>query len=230
MALAEDKQETYWLSIAALVFGVLGLIILPFALVAIVAGIVAVIKIKKDARLKGSALAIAGIVLGCVGVLTSIIIFSLIVLNWGTGYVESTAADVSSQKSGQENYFAVCNQDVKLKLETFGGVQQICHGGSGASGYLIFQVSNQGEKDIDALNVFVVGSKNGIINHLVTNSSVAIAESVYKNMTYDYTQYGDINKVEIIPALKIPGFESYYYCTEAKVAVSYLQIPSCSGM
>jgi hypothetical protein len=63
-------------AIAALVFGVLGLLVLPivFSVLAVVLGALSVRATRRDRALGGRGLAIAGIVLGIVGLLVGLVL------------------------------------------------------------------------------------------------------------------------------------------------------------
>ena len=73
---AAGGQRTSGKAIAALVCGIISLIVLPiiFTPIAIVLGVIALQETKRDPTLQGRGMAIAGIVLGPIGLIAGIIV------------------------------------------------------------------------------------------------------------------------------------------------------------
>jgi general secretion pathway protein G len=75
------KAKTSALSIWSLVCGILGLIVFPFSIPAMIVGIIGILRINKSAgMLKGLGLAIAGIILGFLSFIAWLLIFLLLII------------------------------------------------------------------------------------------------------------------------------------------------------
>ena len=67
-------------AIAAFILGIVGLLLFPLAVAAVIFGVIALNKIKSDSSLGGKGLAIAGIVLGVIGILIGILILPFLII------------------------------------------------------------------------------------------------------------------------------------------------------
>ena len=78
-----QPAKTSGMATAALILGLAGLLFgFLTAIPAIVFGILGIIQTNKDPNLKGKGMAIAGVVLGGVILVTSVLMFILIVTSW----------------------------------------------------------------------------------------------------------------------------------------------------
>ncbi len=124
-----------------------------------------------------------------------------VVMNWGRSYVQETAEDVRT-KSDRD---VECSQDVKIEVQKIDDVPQMCYGGESATGFLDFTIYNSGHKDIESLTVSIIGKTDIYTNTSVNGTAMNKGHLVRKNMSYDYSTYGAIQLVKIVPEVKIGG-------------------------
>lgn len=124
-----------------------------------------------------------------------------VVMNWGRSYVSETAENVRT-KSDRD---VKCSQDVNIEIQKIDTTPQICYGGSGSAGFLDFTVYNSGHMDIESLTVTIIGRTDIYTNTSINSTSIRVGNAKRKNMSYDYSTYGAIQLVKLVPEVKIGG-------------------------
>lgn len=147
-----------------------------------------------------------------------------VVMNWGRTYVEDTAASV---KEGADKA-RICSQDVGVKLVEINDIKQVCYGGSGSSGYIDMTVFNNGNRDIEYVGVIVYGSANIMTNISINGTAMNVSRPMKLNLTYSYTSYGTVRKVEIVPEVKIGGVLTR--CGGNALDIESAELINCSNM
>lgn len=135
-----------------------------------------------------------------------------VVMNWGRGYVESTA-QFAQQKS---DLAMQCSMEVRAKILTLDNVPQICYN----STHVKFTLENNGLTTLNQLQITLIGG-NAVNTTLYTNLSLAQAEVKIFNVTYDNTTLGAIKQVRITPGTKS------ILCPESAVTVSGDNLLTC---
>jgi len=94
-------------------------------------------------------------------------------------------------------------RNVEIKIRNIDG-SEICFGGFGTNGYINFIIDNTGSIEISGLAVWVVGDKGtrlfDIDNLLIKKGS--LYDKMDKEVTYDFTKFGNIKQVQFIPKIK----------------------------
>lgn len=145
-----------------------------------------------------------------------------VVMNWGRSYVENTAESVR-QKSDRD---IQCSQDVKLKFQSISNVPQICYGGGGENGYIRFMIYNDGTVKVDSISVNIIGVSSIISNSSINGTAISVSNLLRKNVTYDYTSYGDIQLVKIVPHVTINGINTT--CPGSALERSSAEMRNCT--
>jgi flagellin-like protein len=130
-----------------------------------------------------------------------------VVMNWGRTYVEETAE--KAQKTS--NTKVSCSMDVNLKYVTLNGRKQICYNES--EDVIRFTLQNSGSKTIEGIDVQVIGAEDFYIT-TISNSSIRSSFLLKTNITYDFTTYGDIQKVSLIPKISVEGENDPVPCSD----------------
>ena len=116
-------------------------------------------------------------------------------------------------------------RNVEIKLRDIDSAEA-CYGGFGSNGYINFIIDNTGSADISGLAIWVVGDKEtrlfDIDGILVKKGS--IYDKKDKEVTYDFTKFGNINQIQFIP--KIRPEQSTEICP--KNAIKAEKIGICS--
>jgi flagellin-like protein len=146
-----------------------------------------------------------------------------VVMNWGRTYVTQTAQDVKSSSDVE----LACEQDVGLDWVEIGGVDQICYGGESSSGFIFFMVKNTESTKIESLGMNVIGSTNVLSNSSINGTSIEKGKVLRKNITYDYSTYGSIDLIELVPEVKIGGV--LQICSKHTLSKSSSALRNCSA-
>ena len=116
-------------------------------------------------------------------------------------------------------------RNVEIKLRDIDSAEA-CYGGFGSNGDINFIIDNTGSADISGLAIWVVGDKEtrlfDIDGILVKKGS--IYDKKDKEVTYDFTKFGNINQIQFIP--KIRPEQSTEICP--KNAIKAEKIGICS--
>ena len=114
---------------------------------------------------------------------------------------------------------------VEAKIRNIEG-SEICYGGFGQSGYINFIIDNVGEKDVNGFAIWIIGDKGtrlfDLDNILIKKNS--LFEKKGKDVTYDFTTFGNIKKVQFVP--KIKSEQTTEICP--KNTIEALKIGICS--
>ncbi len=145
-----------------------------------------------------------------------------VVMNWGRSYVEDTA-EATRQKADRD---VQCSQDVRLKFQSIASVPQICYGGGGENGFVKFIVANDGSIKLDAVSVTIIGASSIITNSSINGTAMPVSSILRKNISYDYTTYGEIQLIKIIPHVTIGGINTS--CPGNSLEKSFAEMRNCS--
>ena len=111
-----------------------------------------------------------------------------VVMNWGLSLNLGKSEDAC--------------RNVEIKIRNIDSVEA-CFGGFGQNGYINFIIDNLGI-DINGLAVWIVGDKGtrlfDIDNIVVKKNS--LYDKKDKEVSYDFTQFGNIKQVQFIPKVK----------------------------
>jgi len=112
-----------------------------------------------------------------------------VVMNWGLNLDLGKSADKC--------------RSIEMKLREIDSAEA-CFGGFGQNGYINFVIDNTGTDDISGLAIWIVGDKGTRLFEL--DSILIKKDSLYdkkdKEVSYDFTAYGNINQVQFIPKAK----------------------------
>ncbi|MBI2647323.1 hypothetical protein HYW99_02505 [Candidatus Woesearchaeota archaeon] len=94
--------------------------------------------------------------------------------------------------------------NVELKIRNI-GVNEVCFGGIGANGYINFILDNTGAIDINGVAIWIIGDK---ATRLFDLDNIVIQKNTLftkndKEISYDFTAYGNIKQIQFIPKIKI---------------------------
>lgn len=145
-----------------------------------------------------------------------------VVMNWGRSYVQDTMTSVQ-QKSDLERQ---CSSDVSIEIQEIAGRPQICYGGGGVDGYVKFMVTNKGTINIDGLRIEIIGISDIQSNASLNGTSMAISATKRKNVSYDYTVFGEIQLIKITPLVTIAGRNTS--CSGRAIQRSFTDLRNCS--
>jgi len=146
-----------------------------------------------------------------------------VIMNWGRGFVQDRTAEVEKTTEIETS----CALDVQLHISEIGGTPEICFGGSDTAGYLEFTLENDGRKDIKELGI-VIGGQTGIYQNSSLNSSEIIAGgAIFKNISYDFSQYGPMKYVRFIPKIDIGGVTTV--CSGSSLQKDSEELRNCTA-
>ena len=111
-----------------------------------------------------------------------------VVMNWGL------SLSLGKSEDGCRN--------VEIKIRSLDSAD-VCFGGFGQNGYINFIIDNVGI-DISGLAIWIVGDKGtrlfDLDNILIKRGS--LYEKKDKEVSYDFTQFGNIKQIQFIPKVK----------------------------
>lgn len=114
-------------------------------------------------------------------------------------------------------------RNVEIKLRNIDSAEA-CYGGFGSNGYINFIIDNTGSADISGLAIWVVGGEGtrlfDIDGILVKKGS--IYDKKDKEITYDFTKFGNINQIQVIPKIR-PG-QSTEICPKSAIKAEKIGI------
>ena len=141
-----------------------------------------------------------------------------VVMNWGKGFVEATAKDVSD-KSAQD---FTCQQDIQLGIKEIAGVPKICYN---TTGYIKVMLENTGRSDISGIQYAVFDNENNM--NITQNTSLTLAGGgVSAYMMVPDGLNGSIAQVEFTPMIKPKGQSLSQLCSKNSLVIT--DIIECS--
>lgn len=112
-----------------------------------------------------------------------------VVMNWGLSLNLGKSTDTC--------------RNVEIKIRNI-DVAEVCFGGFGQNGYINFILDNTGAIDINGLAIWIVGDKGtrlfDLDNVLIKKGS--LYDKKDKEVTYDFSTFGNIKQVQFIPKIK----------------------------
>lgn len=146
-----------------------------------------------------------------------------VVMNWGRGYVEDTAA-FAREKSDTE---VKCSMDVRMSIGKLDKEQVICYNVTdiedpNENGTVYFLLENGPSVELEGLQVRLIG--NGTNDPFIAeleNLTIKKAYSRYINVTYDDDELEHIKQIKIIPQIKSQG--KLIYCPDNALTIDDLE-------
>ncbi len=124
-----------------------------------------------------------------------------VVMNWGRGYVEETAAFAKEKSNTQIG----CAMDLGLKFHRIGGVLQVCYNDTTPSSSLLkFTIENSGTRDIEKIQATLIGEKQINVTE-IENSTIGKAYIQRFNITYDNGTLGSMQQLKVTPFISVDG-------------------------
>ena len=112
-----------------------------------------------------------------------------VVMNWGLNLNLGKSADKC--------------RNVEIKIRNI-GVAEVCYGSFGSNGFINFIIDNTGSTEISGLAIWIIGDKGTWLSDLdnITIKKGALFEKKDKDVSYDFSKFGNINQVQFIPKIK----------------------------
>jgi flagellin-like protein len=160
-----------------------------------------------------------------------------VVMNWGRGYVEDTA-NMARERSDAE---VTCTAEVELQAVEIDNTPQVCWNKSddGKTGYIFFILENPKEKEIEDIELRLIGSDTRVPLNIVNFSKEEIDdyyndddiklianEAQLMQVNYSYEDYGDPMQIKITPYIKAGG--NIVAC--ASNAAVFTNLKQCSNV
>jgi len=132
-----------------------------------------------------------------------------VVMNWGLNLSIGKSADVCSS--------------VEVKVRKLDGAE-VCYGGADANGYINFIIDNSGDTDINGLTIWMIGDKGEKLFDLddIIIKKDSLFDKEDKEVSYDFTKYGNIKQVQFIP--KVKAKQKTEICTKSAIKVEKIGI------
>lgn len=147
-----------------------------------------------------------------------------VIMNWGRGFVQDRTADVEKTTKIETG----CALDVDFEISERKGTPQICYAGGGSQGYVEFTLENTGKRDIKKIAIVIEGELGIFQNSSLNGTSMLAGVGATKqNITYSYTQYGNIEYVRFTPVIDIAGVDTP--CSGSSVQLDISEIKNCSA-
>ena len=145
-----------------------------------------------------------------------------VVMNWGRGYVESTAEQAEAQSAEK----IACSMDTSLDVVQVGNNMKLCIDNATSSTYLNFTLINSGSIPIKGLQISEI-RYSGAFTQTSYYPTTAVAKSklVYTGVNLTGT-FSTIEQVEIAPIILIRGVE--VVCLEHSIRKLSTEIGVCS--
>lgn len=143
-----------------------------------------------------------------------------VVMNWGKGFVESTAKDVGDKS----NMDLACQQDVMLSVKEIGNSPKICYNTTSAHIEVILE--NSGTRDITGMQIAIFDSSDNM--NISTNSTLSIAAGAVSNkLTLEHSlETNEIVQVEFTPMILPKGFTTSQLCSKNALVVDDISVCS----
>lgn len=116
-------------------------------------------------------------------------------------------------------------RNVDIKIRNIDSVE-VCFGGFGKNGYINFIIDNIGSVDVDGLAIWIIGDKSTRLFDL-DNTPIkkgTLYDKKDKEVTYDFTIFGNIKEVQFIP--KVKADQATEVCTKNVVKAEKVGICS----
>jgi flagellin-like protein len=140
-----------------------------------------------------------------------------VVMSYGSAYYsdrEVSAAAVSSPNDA-------CDA-ISLSVYRIADKEQICYGGTGAAGFVNFMLDNQGNGDIDELQVSIIGEKGTQENRIAQLIGKGqLYDKRDKTAKYNFDANGVIYQVQVRPYIKVQG--QMQVCINKQITVANIQ-------
>ncbi|MFP4112589.1 MAG: DUF4190 domain-containing protein [Candidatus Woesearchaeota archaeon] len=215
MAAKNKKKETNILAILSLIFS----LIVPFSIVGLVLGIVALANIKKNPEQDGKGLAIAGIVISSLMLLISLALVAMIPFFIISG-AKSYVYDYAEQSEVIRDSNVMCDIGARISLNQQEADKPICYDAS--ENMLIVRISNKGNNSVSQVNMNIAGSNSMMFREI--NKNIDAGEKITLRAEYYADDYGDITHVSLVPVIN-DGNDNTIICHDAALMIT--EIPLC---
>lgn len=136
-----------------------------------------------------------------------------VVMNWGKGFVETTAKDTENKA----NLDLACEQSLSFGVKTIGQTPKVCFNTT----HVKVMLENTGSVDITGMQIMFFNNDSDSYNF--ENDTLTIpAGSVTKFMSINHNLTGDIVQVEFIPKITPKGSVSSQLCSKTSLVVTDL--------
>lgn len=141
-----------------------------------------------------------------------------VVMNWGKGFVESTAKN-TEEKSNLE---LACQQELQLSVKKIAGTPKVCYKNQ-SSPYIKVMLENSGTQNITGLQFVIIDSNDATEINKTTISIGPGSVTSYNTIGHNLT--GDIVQIEVIPMILPRGATTSQLCSKNALEIS--DIASC---
>jgi flagellin-like protein len=128
-----------------------------------------------------------------------------VVMNWGKSFTTGQMQQVQDRSDRDIK----CTMDVSLGVTEIGGAAQMCYGAGPTANtqYLYFAITNIGTRDVYQIDVHILGDGDpGTYSNTTMNgTTIAQGAMLRRNITYDNSTIGSIQKVSIVPKVDLAG-------------------------
>jgi flagellin-like protein len=134
-----------------------------------------------------------------------------VVMNWGRGYVEDTA-NMARERSDAE---VTCTAEVELQAVEIDNTPQVCWNYSGSTGYIFLILENPKEKNIENMELRLIGTDTRVpltitnfssetLTDYYTSDTIKLGENEaqFMQVNYSYSTYGEPVQVKVTPYIK----------------------------
>jgi hypothetical protein len=137
------------------------------------------------------------------------IALGVVVMSFGSTYYDN-----SRFSTHELNETELCSS-VELVVFELQGQGQLCYGGNGTGGYVSFVLVNRGRSALEGVQLWVVGESIYVTD--VTDEALEPGQPLEGRESYDFTRYGQIRQVQLIPKVAIPGSSDYLFCFDQAI-------------
>ncbi len=146
-----------------------------------------------------------------------------VVMNWGKGFVETTAKDAQDRSSLD----MACQQNIELSVKEISNTPKICYNNTATPAYIEAILENSGTDDITGMQFVIFDSSDNM--NISQNSSVSIVAGGVSNKLHIEHNLGAgvIQQIKFIPMVKPRGSSISQLCSKNGLVID--DISECSN-
>jgi flagellin-like protein len=151
-----------------------------------------------------------------------------VVMNWGRGYVETTASNAQAQSASKIS----CSMDTSIGVVQVGNKMKLCVLNNTDGTYnLSYTFTNTGSVDLEGVQVTEIYNNSAPVVHTALASSPVTASGLYYGSTaLGFTDggtptYSDLEEVEVAPVILVNGVNTV--CPEHSITKLTTELPMC---